>query len=118
MPATDIDVVHAGLPAKVVLSTLKSRTTSQLDGVVLRVSADALTDERTGQPYYGARVAVDAAQLGALKGVRLQPGMPEETLIVTGERPLPTYLMQPLRTASARPSARNEPSGSGILPHL
>jgi len=93
---TDIDVVHAGLPAKVVLSAFKSRTTPQLDGTVLRVSADALTDERTGQTYYSARVAVDAAQLGALKEVRLQPGMPAETLIVTGERTLLTYLMQPV----------------------
>ncbi|MBK1842958.1 HlyD family type I secretion periplasmic adaptor subunit [Azospirillum sp. YIM B02556] len=92
----DIDVVHAGLPAKVVLSAFKSRTTPQLDGAVLRVSADAVIDDRTGQPYYQARVAVDATQLAALKDVHLLPGMPAETLIVTGERTLLRYLTQPI----------------------
>lgn len=93
---TDIDVVHAGLPAKVVLSAFKSRTTPQLDGTVFRVSADAVTDERTGQPYYQARVAVDAGQLDRLPDIHLLPGMPVETLIVTGERTLLHYLVQPI----------------------
>ncbi|MBP2231730.1 HlyD family type I secretion membrane fusion protein [Azospirillum agricola] len=104
---TDIDVVHAGLPAKVVLSAFKSRTTPQLDGAVLRVSADAVTDERTGQPYYQARVAVDAAQLTALRDVHLLPGMPAETLIVTGERTLLRYLTQPIED-SFRKAFREE----------
>ncbi len=104
---TDIDVVHAGLSAKVVLTAFKTRTTPQIDGTVTRVSADALTDERSGQPYYAARVTVDAAQLGALKDVRLQPGMPAETLIVTGERTLLTYLTQPIQD-SFRKAFREE----------
>lgn len=99
---TDIDVVHAGLSAKVVLSAFKSRTTPPLDGSLVRVSADALTDERTGQSYYSARVAVDGAQLRALKDVHLQPGMPVETLIVTGERTLLTYLIQPIEDSFRR----------------
>lgn len=104
---TDIDVVHVGLSAKVVLTAFKTRTTPQIDGTVTRVSADALTDERSGQPYYAARVTVDAAQLGALKDVRLQPGMPTETLIVTGERTLLTYLTQPIQD-SFRKAFREE----------
>lgn len=104
---TDIDVVHVGLSAKVVLTAFKTRTTPQIDGAVTRVSADALTDERSGQPYYAARVTVDAAQLGALKDVRLQPGMPAETLIVTGERTLLTYLTQPIQD-SFRKAFREE----------
>ena len=99
---TDIDVVHPGLPAKVVLTAFKSRTMPQLDGKVVRVSADALKDERSGQTYYTARVVVDAAQLGALDGVTLVPGMPAETLIVTGERTLLQYLIQPVRDSLRR----------------
>ena len=57
---TDIDVVHVGLPAKVIFSAFKMRTTPQLEGTVSLVSADAMTDERTGVTYYTARVAVDA----------------------------------------------------------
>src|SRR3954464_13376982 len=60
---TDIDVVHAGLPAKLVFSAFKMRNTPQIDGKVIRVSADALKDERTGQSYYVTRVVADADQL-------------------------------------------------------
>jgi multidrug efflux pump subunit AcrA (membrane-fusion protein) len=63
---------------------------------VLRVSADALTDQRTGQTYYTARVVADADQFGKLDGIELQPGMPAETLIVTGERTMLQYLLQPI----------------------
>lgn len=104
---TDIDVVHSGLPAKVILSSFKSRATPQLDGEVVRVSADALTDEKTGRPYYLARVTVDADQLRGLAGVQLQPGMPAETLIVTGERTMLRYLMQPIED-SFRTAFREE----------
>lgn len=99
---TDIDVVRAGLPAKVVLSAFKSRTTPQLAGRVTRVSADALTDERTGTAYYRAQVEVDADELAALDGVHLQPGMPAETLILTGERTLLRYLLQPIEDSFRR----------------
>lgn len=99
---TDIDVVHPGLPAKVVLTAFKSRSMPQLDGEVVRVSADALKDERSGLTYYAARVVVDSAQLGALEGVTLVPGMPAETLIVTGERTLLHYLTQPVRDSLRR----------------
>ena len=93
----DIDVVHAGLPAKLVLSAFKMRTTPQIDARVIRVSADALKDERTGEFYYTARVAAAPDQLEKLGDLRLQPGMPAETLIVTGERTLLQYLLQPVR---------------------
>jgi HlyD family type I secretion membrane fusion protein len=85
---TDIDVVHAGLPAKLVLTAYKQRTTAQLDGTVIRVSADALTDARTGQPFYSADIGVDTAGGPLPDGVRLLPGMPVEAMIVTGERTL------------------------------
>ena len=94
---TDIDVVHVGLPAKVVLSAFKMRTTPQLSGEVVRVSADALKDERTGELYYSARIVADPDQLKDLSDIHLQPGMPAETLIVTGERTMLQYLLQPIR---------------------
>lgn len=93
---TDIDVVHVGLPARVIFSAFKMRTTPQLEGTVSLVSADAMTDERTGVTYYTARVTVDAGELGKLGGRQLQPGMPAETMIVTGERTMMEYLLQPI----------------------
>ena len=94
---SDIDVVHVGLPAKIVFSAFKSRTTPQIDGKVTRVTADALKDERTGEFYYVARVAADPAELEKLSDIHLQAGMPAETLIITGERTMLQYLTQPIR---------------------
>jgi HlyD family type I secretion membrane fusion protein len=94
---SDIDVVHAGLSAKIIFSAFKSRTTPQIDGKVTRVTADALKDERTGEFYYLARVSADQAELQKLKDIQLQAGMPAETLIITGERTMLQYLTQPIR---------------------
>jgi HlyD family type I secretion membrane fusion protein len=93
---TDIDVVHVGLPARVIFNAFKMRTTPQLEGTVALVSADAMTDERTGVPYYTARIVVDAKELDKLGKRQLQPGMPAETMIVTGERTMLEYLLQPI----------------------
>jgi HlyD family secretion protein/epimerase transport system membrane fusion protein len=95
---TDIDVVHAGLAAKVHLSAFQQRSLPQIEGRVRSVSADSLQDERTGASYYLARVEVDREQLAGLGvDVQLVPGMPAEVLIVTGERTLFGYLLQPFR---------------------
>ena len=98
----DIDTVHAGLKAKVALSAYKSRITPQLDGKVLQVSADALTDERTGLTYFAARIEVDRELLEKLDGVQLAPGMPAETFIETGRRTMLDYLIQPLTDSFRR----------------
>jgi HlyD family secretion protein len=92
----DIDVVHVGLPAQATLAAYHSRSTPKLDGSVVRVSPDALRDERTGAPYYLARIVVDPAKLNASPHVRLQPGMTADVLIETGERTLLQYLFQPV----------------------
>ncbi|WP_371821907.1 HlyD family secretion protein [Skermanella sp. TT6] len=99
---TDIDVVHSGLSAKLVLSAFKGRTTPHIDGRVIQVSADALHDERTDQTYYLPRVEADVAQLAALDGVRLTPGMPVETIINTGDHTFCTYIIQPLTDSFRR----------------
>jgi HlyD family type I secretion membrane fusion protein len=99
---TDIDVVHDGLPAKLVLSAYKSRTTPHIDGRVVQVSADALRDERTEQTYYLARVEADTQQLAKLDGIKLTPGMPVETIIHTGDHTFWTYLVQPLTDSFRR----------------
>jgi multidrug efflux pump subunit AcrA (membrane-fusion protein) len=55
-----------------------------------------MTEERTGVTYYTARIAVDAKELAKLGARQLQPGMPAETMIVTGERTMMEYLLQPV----------------------
>ncbi len=89
--------VRRGLPARVVLTAYPQRDLPIIEGVVREVSADRLTDERTGEPYFSAQVAVDEAELAGLAGeVALMSGMPAEVMIVTGERTVLDYLLRPL----------------------
>ena len=94
--ADDIDVVRPGLEAHVRLSAFRRRTTPMVAGLVTRVSADRFEDERTGMPFYLARVEVDSDELAALEDVKLHPGMPVEVMIATGERPALDYLLSPI----------------------
>ena len=103
---TDIDTVYPDLPAQVRLTAFSHLTTPILSGTVLQVSADRLTDERTGAPFYEARIALDPGQ-PALANLKLQPGMPAEVMIVTGKRTALDYLIKPI-VASFRRSLREE----------
>lgn len=99
---TDIDSVHAGLPAEVRLTAFKAWATPTLKGSVTYVSADSLVDQETGETYYDLRVEVEPQQLAGLEGVALYPGMPVQAIVVTGERPLLEYLVQPVLDGLAR----------------
>src|SRR5262249_47466482 len=59
----DIDVVRPDLPAMVRFVAYKQRTTPVVEGRVKRVSADAVTEERTGITYFLATIEVDNDQL-------------------------------------------------------
>ncbi|MDH5188006.1 MAG: HlyD family type I secretion periplasmic adaptor subunit [Rhodospirillaceae bacterium] len=98
----DIDVVRPGLGAEIRLSALKARTTPNLKGTVVNVSADALTDKQTGQSYYMARVEILPGELERIDAKQLYPGMPAEVVIVTGERTFLEYLLSPLEDSFRR----------------
>jgi len=98
----DIDSVSPGLEAQVRLTAFRQRTTPTLSALVKTVSADSLTDERTGASYYAARVEVNREELDALEDVKLYPGMPAEVMIVTGERTFMQYLLSPLTDSFGR----------------
>ena len=76
------------------------------DNVVM-VSADRLEDERTGQPYYLAKVELPEEPTAHHPDLRIQPGMQAEVMIITGERTALDYLMEPL-TRSLRRSFREQ----------
>ena len=103
---TDIDDVHPDLPAQVIMSGYPQRTMPRLMGKVRQVSADRLVDSRTGQPYYLARIELPADHVQQVAPfVSLKPGMPAEVMVMTGERTLLEYLVEPL-LASVRKSFR------------
>ena len=72
---TDIDVVHRGLAAQVRITAFSQRTTVPLEGTILPISADQLTEERTGVSCYLVRVELIDDPSEALGGRELYPGM-------------------------------------------
>ncbi len=92
----DIDVVRPGLEARVRLTAFQQRNFVPLKGVVDSVSADRFTDEKTGIPYFRARVVITEDPAKVMKASPLYPGMQAEVLIVTGSRTVLEYIFQPL----------------------
>lgn len=95
VPPHLIESVRPGLPAQLRFSALNPRTTPVIHGEVSLVSADLLTTEK-GDSFYTARLVASASELARLGQVTLQPGMPVEAVVVTGERSFYNYLMKPL----------------------
>jgi HlyD family type I secretion membrane fusion protein len=99
-----IDRVHPGLPADVQFDAYVSLAKRpRLVGVVETVSADVMTDPRTGTSYYTVRIRIPPSELATLKDVKLFAGMQCSVTIKTGERTMLTYLLRPLlqRTGAA-----------------
>ncbi|WP_299844924.1 HlyD family type I secretion periplasmic adaptor subunit [uncultured Paracoccus sp.] len=92
----NVDEVRPGQEVVLRFSSFSSRTTPEIDGQVLRVSADALIDEATRTPYYRAEVTLLPHEMDKLDGLELVPGMPVEVYIQTGERSPMDYLVKPL----------------------
>ena len=92
----DIDDLAIGQSADVNFTGFKQRSAPVLVGEVVYRSADRLMNERTGEPFYLVHVAVPDEQLDRLGDRRLQPGMPADVMIKTGERTALQYLFQPL----------------------
>ncbi|MEM1189336.1 MAG: HlyD family type I secretion periplasmic adaptor subunit [Pseudomonadota bacterium] len=105
----DVDKVRDGQETLVRFSALGTRVTPETSGAVRSVSADSMTDEVTGVPFYLVMIDIPGGEeLQSLLGEQtLVPGMPVETFIRTGSRPAISYLLRPLTDSLAR-SMREE----------
>jgi len=104
----DIDVVHAGMKARVRLSAFNSRRTPPVEATVLTVSADQLVDDKTGEGYFRADLKIPPQELVKLpKGDKLSPGMPAEAMVITGRRSILSYVVSPL-TDTIRDALRED----------
>ncbi|MBI1207185.1 MAG: HlyD family type I secretion periplasmic adaptor subunit [Azospirillum sp.] len=92
----DITYVRPGMVAEIRLTGLKQRTAPVLDGKVTHVSADRLTDPRSGAAYFLINVSIDEDDLARNTQLELYPGMPALVMIPTGKRTALDYLMRPL----------------------
>lgn len=90
-----VDEVHVGQSVRVTLPAFSSRTTPELTGTLSLISADALTDQTTGQTYYRAEITLPLDQAAKLGDLTLLPGMPVDSFIRTGARTPMAYLLKP-----------------------
>ena len=97
----DIDQVSIGLPATVWLSALNRRSQTGIEGKVKTISADRITDPRTGAAYYLSRIELDPEDVERSE-IPLQPGMSAEIMIRTGERTTWDYVSAPISRAISR----------------
>ena len=90
----DIDRLNVGQSAEVRFAVFKDAYT--ISGQLIKLSADSLVDEVSGQTYFEGKVRLDDQDIALLGDERLVPGMPAEVLIKTGTSTLLTYLLSPL----------------------
>ena len=92
----DRNEVRIGQPARVRILAFNSRRSPMLTGSVSASAVTMLTEPKTGRTYYKAEVDLHASPELSHYFVSLQPGMPVEIFIETGERTFAEYLLQPL----------------------
>lgn len=107
IPPQLIDKVRAGMPADIRFIAFNQTTTPVIDGIVSRVGVDLLTrqeakDETAPVEFYLAQVKVTKDGTKKLEQLRIQPGMPVDVIIKTGERTFMSYFLKPLTDTFAR----------------
>lgn len=101
VPLTEAAELQTGQAAEVRLVGPGARVQPALHGRVDRISADTVEDQRTGQSYYTASIAVSrqalqqAARDGAMAG-GIRAGTPVEVMIPTQARRAIDFLLGPL----------------------
>ncbi len=99
----DIDIVKQGTKAKILLSAYKAKNVPKIDGEVIDVSGDILTDEVSGERFFATKILVDDSIFSELKNdIELYPGMPAQVFLIEGERTVADYLLSPIMDAMYR----------------
>jgi HlyD family secretion protein/epimerase transport system membrane fusion protein len=93
----DVDQLRLGLTAEVMFVGLNRRTTPMLRGRVIDISADILEDTQSGRPYFTVRIELPDSEIARLGEQKIQPGMPTQLVILTGDRTPMDYILSPLR---------------------
>lgn len=93
----DVEHLHVGQVAQIMATGFSLRDASPIDGEVAVISADRMTDPRTGRSYFKAEIALVSDRQGGALLRRLGPGMPVQVIVPTQARTAFDYLVGPLR---------------------
>lgn len=85
--------IRVGLPAVIKISAYDYSTYGGLDGEITDISADAITNER-GETFFRVKLKAHTANFGVDNAVI--PGMMADVDILTGDKTILQYLMQPI----------------------
>jgi len=92
-----VDQIVTGQPVTLRFSALDQRSTPELVGKVVLVSADAFEGDTPGASFYRAEIVLNPGELAKLApGQVLIPGMPVEAFIRTADRSPLVYLIKPM----------------------
>lgn len=92
-----VDQIYVGQQVTLRFSAFDQRSTPELFGTVVQVSADAFTDQATQRSFYRVEIDVNEGELERLpEGMTLLPGMPVEAFLRTQDRTPLAYLVKPL----------------------
>lgn len=90
-----VDQIYKGQDTTVRLSAFNQRTTPELNGKVISISANTTIDPVTSFPFYTVRIEIPIDELSRLGGLVLVPGMPAEAFMQTDKRSVMNYLLKP-----------------------
>ena len=95
----DIGNVEVGQPTRIKFTAYDFAIYGSLEGEVLFISADTITDEE-GNSFYVARVEPKQSYLGLASSKRyIKVGMTAEVDIITGKKTILSYLLKPINRA-------------------
>jgi membrane fusion protein, adhesin transport system len=102
VPPSDIAFLKPGQPVKVKISAYDPQRYGALDGKLVRIGANSITDAK-GNIFFEIEVATEKNHLGdAAKPLPITPGMVAQVEIITGKRSILDYLMKPVLRAKDR----------------
>jgi adhesin transport system membrane fusion protein len=99
VPPSDIAFLRPGQPVKVKISAYDPQRYGALDGELVRIGANSVTDSK-GNIFFEIEVRTKENYLGDKDApMPITPGMVAQTEIITGERSILGYLMKPVLRA-------------------
>ena len=99
----DIDGLTIGREARVKFPGIHDRSAPLIKGALTRLSADTVTDEKSGQKYYTADIRVPYSELKKMNigndagQLQLRPGEPAMVMVSLRSRTALQYLVEPLQ---------------------
>ena len=97
MPFNDFRDIFEGQNVKISLTAYDPSKYGRIDGRVISISADAMSDQQSGEQFYLVDVSIDGMLYEADgSDVTILPGMVASIDVLSGKRTILDYFWQPI----------------------